>query len=98
MSYNQFVPVRIVPVNILLYAHLLPPGAKKITSLGCYPLKYHKEEEKLRKDLIERGKKFVTLSGVNYKSHQGMAYYKKKKNIVKVGLQSLLQYVYGTPG
>lgn len=38
----------------------------------------------MRKDLIERGKKFVTLSGVNYKSHQGMAYYKKKKSIVKV--------------
>lgn len=59
-------------------------GAKKITSLGCYPLKYHKNEEKVRRDLIERGKKFVTLSGVNYKSHQGMAYYKKKKNIIKV--------------
>lgn len=73
----------------LVYADLFP-GAKKITSLGCYPLKYHKDEEKLRKDLIERGKKFVTLSGVNYKSHQGMAYYKKKKNIVKVGPSSPL--------
>lgn len=72
-------------------------GAKKITSLGCYPLKYHKDEGKLRKDLIERGKKFVTLSGVNYKSHQGMAYYKKKKNIVKVGPFPFLQYTQGTP-
>lgn len=40
----------------------------------------------MRKDLIERGKKFVSLAGVNYKSHQGLAYYKKKKSIVKVNI------------
>jgi hypothetical protein len=61
-------------------------GARKITSLGCYPLKYHKNETQLRKDLIERGKKFVSLGGVHYKSHQGMAYYKKKKSVIKVNI------------
>ncbi|KAK2614233.1 hypothetical protein N8I77_001079 [Diaporthe amygdali] len=61
-------------------------GAKKITSLSSYPLKYHKNEEQIRKDLIERGKKFAALSGVHYKSHQGMAYYKKKKSIIKVNV------------
>ncbi|KAI1463822.1 uncharacterized protein F4812DRAFT_232336 [Daldinia caldariorum] len=61
-------------------------GARKITSLGCYPLKYHKNEAQLRKDLIERGKKFVNLAGVNYKSHQGMAYHKKKKSVIKVNI------------
>lgn len=61
-------------------------GARKITSLGCYPLKYHKDEAQLRKDLIERGKKFVSLGGVHYRSHQGMAYCKKKKAIVKVNI------------
>jgi len=61
-------------------------GARKITSLGCYPLEYHKAEAQLRKDLIERGKKFVSLGGVHYKSHQGMAYYKKKKAVVKVNI------------
>lgn len=73
------------------YGHMMEEipefkGAKKITSLGCYPLKYHKNEQKLRKQLIERGKKFVTLGGVHYKSHHGMAYYKKKKAIVKVNV------------
>ncbi|KAF7544885.1 hypothetical protein G7Z17_g9606 [Cylindrodendrum hubeiense] len=58
-------------------------GARKITSLPCYPLKYHQNEEQLRKDLIERGKKFVSLSGVHYKSYQGMAFLKRKKMIVK---------------
>jgi hypothetical protein len=61
-------------------------GARKITSLPVYPLKYHKNEEQVRKTLIERGKKFVALGGVHYKSHQGMAYYKKKKSIVKVNI------------
>ncbi|KAL2260434.1 hypothetical protein VTK26DRAFT_5547 [Humicola hyalothermophila] len=61
-------------------------GARKITSLGCYPLKYHKNEAQLRRELVERGKKFVSLSGVHYKSHQGMAYYKKKKSLVKVNI------------
>lgn len=57
-------------------------GARKITSLGCYPLKYHKNEEALRKQLIERGKTFVALGGVCYRSHKGMAFQKKKKGVV----------------
>src|SRR6187402_2673197 len=61
-------------------------GARKITSLNCYPLKYHKNEAKLRSDLIERGKKFVSLQGVNYMSHEGMAYIKKRKQIIKVNI------------
>ncbi|KAF4631174.1 hypothetical protein G7Y89_g6959 [Cudoniella acicularis] len=61
-------------------------GARKITSLNCYPLKYHKNEAKLRVDLIERGKKFVALQGVNYRSHEGLAYYKKRKQIIKVNI------------
>lgn len=73
------------------YGHMMEEisefrGAKKITSLKCYPLQYHKNEAQLRKDLVERGKKFVSLSGVHYKSHQGMAYYKKKKSIIKVNV------------
>ncbi|KAK0663456.1 hypothetical protein QBC41DRAFT_24026 [Cercophora samala] len=61
-------------------------GARKITSLNCYPLSYHKNEAKVREELVERGKKFVSLAGVYYKSHQGMAYYKKKKGVVKVNI------------
>ncbi|KFY19943.1 hypothetical protein V491_04104 [Pseudogymnoascus sp. VKM F-3775] len=61
-------------------------GARKITSLACYPLRYHKEEEKVRKELIERGKKFVSLQGVHYKSHEGLAYYKKKRQVIKVNI------------
>ncbi|CRK13964.1 hypothetical protein BN1723_010178 [Verticillium longisporum] len=61
-------------------------GARKITSLNCYPLKYHKNEQKVREHLISRGKKFVQLGGVQYKCHEGMAYYKKKKNTIKINV------------
>lgn len=61
-------------------------GARKITSLNCFPLKYHKNEEKLREELITRGKKFVSLQGVHYKSHEGMAYVKKKRQVIKVNI------------
>lgn len=61
-------------------------GARKITSLGCYPLKYHNDEAKLRKDLIARGKKFVALQGVHYRGHEGLAYYKKKRQVIKVNI------------
>lgn len=61
-------------------------GARKITSLNCYPLKYHKNEARIRAELIARGKKFVSLQGVHYKSHEGLAYYKKRKQIIKVNI------------
>ena len=51
-------------------------GVRKITSLPIYPLRFHREPEKLKTQLIERGKKFVSLKGMQYKTHTGMAYFK----------------------
>lgn len=62
-------------------------GARKITSLACYPLQYHRDPQALRARLIERGKRFVSLRGMNYRFHKGMAFYKKKRSlIVKVNI------------
>ena len=63
-------------------------GPRKISTLGCYPLKYHKESEKLKQELIQRGKKFVELAGMKYKFHNGMAFYKKKRQVIKVNINS----------
>lgn len=49
-------------------------------------MKYHKNEAKIRAELIDRGKKFVSLQGVNYRSHEGLAYYKKNRQIIKVNI------------
>lgn len=46
-------------------------NARLITSLPCYPIKYHADLEGLKKELIERGKKFVALKGMQYKFHKG---------------------------
>lgn len=62
-------------------------GARKITSLACYPLQYHRDSEALRARLIERGKRFITLRGMNYRFHKGLAFYKKKRSfVVKVNI------------
>ncbi|KAJ5320623.1 hypothetical protein PENANT_c033G02621 [Penicillium antarcticum] len=62
-------------------------GARKITSLACYPLQYHRDAEALRSRLIERGKRFVALRGMNYRFHKGMAFYKKKRSfVIKVNI------------
>ena len=61
-------------------------GARKISSLDCFPLQYHRDAEKLRAQLIERGKKFVALKGMNYRSHTGMAYTKRKRQVLKINI------------
>lgn len=63
-------------------------GARKITSLPCYPLKYHKEEEAIREKLVARGKKFVTLAGVHFKAYSGMAFMKRKKGVLKFNISN----------
>lgn len=63
-------------------------GSRRIDSLACYPLCYHKNEAQVRRDLVERGKKFASLGGMLFRSHQGLAYYKKKKSVVRVEVNS----------
>lgn len=61
-------------------------GPRKITGLATYPLQYHKDPEGLKKQLIERGKKFVAMQGMNYRFHKGLAFQKKKKAVAKVNI------------
>ncbi|KAI9812346.1 MAG: hypothetical protein M1826_002914 [Phylliscum demangeonii] len=61
-------------------------GSRKISSLAAYPMKYHKDQAGIQKQLIERGRKFVALGGMNYRFHKGMAFYKKKRNVGKVNI------------
>jgi hypothetical protein len=61
-------------------------GHKKITSLSAYPLKYHKDPEGIKKQLIERGMKFVALQGMNYRLQKGIAYMKHKNSVVRFNI------------
>lgn len=49
-------------------------GAVNITSLPFYPLQYHKDEAQIRRLLIERGAKFVSLQGIHHRSYKGTAF------------------------
>ena len=61
-------------------------GPRKITSLSTYPLKYHKDPEKVKKQIVERGEKFVNMEGMHYKFHKGLAFMKKKKQVLKINI------------
>jgi hypothetical protein len=61
-------------------------GSRKITSLATYPLQYHKDPETIKKQLIERGKQFVSMTGMNYRFHKGMAFQKKRKAVAKFNI------------
>lgn len=61
-------------------------GPRKISSLACYPIDYHPDPADVRSTLLERGKKFVSLQGMNYRFHRGLAFYKKRRCVVKVNV------------
>ncbi|KAH0611205.1 uncharacterized protein H6S33_011632 [Morchella sextelata] len=61
-------------------------GARRIDSLGVFPLAYHDEEEKIREKLIERGRKFLSLKGMHYKFYKGLAFFKRKKGVVRLNV------------
>ena len=45
-------------------------GPRKISSLMTYPLKYHRDEAKVKKQIVERGERFVAMAGMHYKFHK----------------------------
>lgn len=61
-------------------------GPRKITSLSAYPLKYHKDPAGIKKQIIARGEKFVNMEGMQYRSHKGLAFMKKKKQVLKINI------------
>ncbi|CUS10315.1 unnamed protein product [Tuber aestivum] len=61
-------------------------GARRIDSLGVFPLAYHEDEEDVRERLIERGRKFGSLKGMHYKYYKGLAFFKRKRGVVKVNV------------
>lgn len=46
-------------------------GAKPILELKAYPAEYHKTPGHLHSTLVERGRRFISLSGCHHKAYQG---------------------------
>ena len=61
-------------------------GPRKITSLATYPLKYYKDPERVKQQIKERGEKIISMEGMHYKFHKGLAFMKKKKQVLKINI------------
>ncbi|CAA7269690.1 unnamed protein product [Cyclocybe aegerita] len=48
-------------------------GTIKIDSLDAYPLQFHHDVEGLKKNLLERGRKWASLIGMHHKQYDGIA-------------------------
>ncbi|KAL8992886.1 MAG: hypothetical protein Q9169_006760 [Polycauliona sp. 2 TL-2023] len=48
-------------------------GMRKIDSLPCYPLRFHRNVDKVTQELIRNGKAYEQLAGIHHKQYQGIA-------------------------
>lgn len=63
-------------------------GTRRITSLPCYPMTYHRNSKSIERQLISRGRKFVELAGMKYKSCTGLGFTKINNEIIMVPITS----------
>ena len=63
-------------------------GTCRIDSLPVYPLDRHPDADSLKQKLMARGRKLGALTGMQYKYYKGVAFFKKKKNLVRLTVQS----------
>jgi uncharacterized protein DUF7025 len=50
-------------------------GTKQIEHLPGYPLRYHPEKDKVRTELIQCGRTFVSLIGIHHRQYEGKAFF-----------------------
>ncbi|SPO06572.1 uncharacterized protein DNG_09262 [Cephalotrichum gorgonifer] len=50
-------------------------GTKQIEHLQAYPLQYHPEKDRVRRDLIRYGCTFVSLIGIHHRHYKGKAFF-----------------------
>jgi hypothetical protein len=48
-------------------------GKKTCGQLGMYPMEVHPDMTRIKKKLVERGRKLESLSGVAYRAYDGIA-------------------------
>ncbi|RTE68614.1 hypothetical protein BHE90_017007 [Fusarium euwallaceae] len=50
-------------------------GAKRIDFLPAYPLQYHWDYDGITQELIENGRRFISLAGIHHRQYKGTAFY-----------------------
>jgi len=59
-------------------------GARNITTLESFPIKYHHDKEELESMLIERGRRFASLRGIHRCAYDGLAHKKVQGKPIKL--------------
>jgi hypothetical protein len=63
-------------------------GTKRIHTLRAFPLKYHQDENQVKADIVECGRKFVTLMDVHLVHCRGKAFYMDNGDVVRLSIDS----------
>jgi hypothetical protein len=63
-------------------------GKKRISTLKAFPLQYHPDESVAKADIVECGRKFVSMLGAHHRHCRGTAFYMKEGEAVKVSVDS----------
>jgi hypothetical protein len=63
-------------------------GTQCINTLPAFPLKYHRDEERIKSGLVNCGQKFVSLIGTHHVHCQGKAFYMYEGDPVTVSVDS----------
>jgi hypothetical protein len=63
-------------------------GAKQITALKVFPLKYYLGEKHIRAYLTKYGRKFLSIIDIHLCEYKGNVFYIKKEQVVKIFIKS----------
>jgi hypothetical protein len=63
-------------------------GSKPITSLEIFPLQYHPSKNQVEANLINCGRKFLSLTGVQHLQYEGKAFQMKKGEAIAMSVES----------
>jgi hypothetical protein len=54
-------------------------GVVKIAELAAYPIEWHPNHKDVREKLVERGRRWLQLTGVHHLHYNGVAYQKSQE-------------------
>jgi len=63
-------------------------GAKWISLLEAFPRRYHSDPSRIKADLIQCGRKFVSLIGSHYRQYQDTAFFMHKGQPAEISIDS----------
>jgi len=63
-------------------------GTKRVNTLEAFPLKYHSNESAVRANLLECGRKFVSLRGAHHRHCCGTAFFMHKGSPIQFSVNS----------